>query len=206
AHPGYAATNLQFAAPPLLDRLAMHITNAVLAQSAEMGALPTLYAATQPGLEGGTYVGPDGIGEFRGHPHLTTPNRSARDERAAAAGGRRAGGWRGGSPWLDRLARAGAYSAGPCPVNVITCWNVERFVQRIVNDISGSGGNSILTGAARHFLGSTTFCLAASLSAPSLTSVHSASRHATRFPLPQYGRLKGAVTGCPSSERRSFST
>src|SRR5205085_10497635 len=41
AHPGYAATNLQFAAPPLLDRLAMHITNAVLAQSAEMGALPT---------------------------------------------------------------------------------------------------------------------------------------------------------------------
>jgi hypothetical protein len=54
------------------------------AQSAEMGALPTLYAATFPGLEGGSYIGPDGIGEFRGHPCLATPNGAARDEQVAA--------------------------------------------------------------------------------------------------------------------------
>ena len=49
-----------------------------------MGALPTLYAATYPDLEGGSYVGPDGFGELRGYPHISTPNRAARDEGVAA--------------------------------------------------------------------------------------------------------------------------
>ncbi|HXR27981.1 MAG TPA: oxidoreductase [Solirubrobacteraceae bacterium] len=84
AHPGYAATNLQTAAAPAVDRLVMQVTNLFMAQSADMGALPTLYAATEPGLQGGTYVGPDGIGEFRGHPHAVSPNRAARDEQVAA--------------------------------------------------------------------------------------------------------------------------
>ena len=83
AHPGYAATNLQSAAAPALDRLMMKATNLLIAQSAEMGALPTLYAATAPGVEGGSYFGPDGPGEFRGHPHLSTPTRAARDEDSA---------------------------------------------------------------------------------------------------------------------------
>jgi NAD(P)-dependent dehydrogenase (short-subunit alcohol dehydrogenase family) len=83
AHPGYAATNLQFAGPPLIDRAVMVIGNLLVAQSDEMGALPTLYAATQPGLEGGTYVGPDGLGEQRGHPKPVSPSRAARDEDAA---------------------------------------------------------------------------------------------------------------------------
>jgi NAD(P)-dependent dehydrogenase (short-subunit alcohol dehydrogenase family) len=84
AHPGYSATNLQSAAPPLVDRLVMKVTNAIGAQSAEMGALPVLYAATYPDLPGGSYVGPDGLGELRGHPHISTPNRAARDEAVAA--------------------------------------------------------------------------------------------------------------------------
>jgi NAD(P)-dependent dehydrogenase (short-subunit alcohol dehydrogenase family) len=84
AHPGYAATNLQFAAPPALDRIVMLFTNMLVAQSAEMGSLPLLYAATDPEAEGGSYIGPDGPGEFRGHPHLATPSAAARDERLAA--------------------------------------------------------------------------------------------------------------------------
>jgi hypothetical protein len=48
-----------------------------------MGALPQLYAATVPGLEGGTYVGPDGHGEHRGHPKVVRPNSAARDEETA---------------------------------------------------------------------------------------------------------------------------
>jgi len=84
AHPGYAATNLQTAAPPALDRIVMTATNLILAQSADMGALPVLYAATYPGLEGGSYVGPDGWGEHRGHPQQVSPNRAARDEEVAA--------------------------------------------------------------------------------------------------------------------------
>lgn len=83
AHPGYAATNLQSAAPPFLDRLVMVVTNRVLAQSAEMGALPQLYAATHPGIEGGTYIGLDGIAEQRGHPKPVHASRAARDEEAA---------------------------------------------------------------------------------------------------------------------------
>ena len=83
AHPGYAATNLQSAAAPLVDRLVMKLGNAVIAQSDEMGALPTLFAATQPGLEGGMYIGPDGPAEQRGYPKVVQPNRAARDEETA---------------------------------------------------------------------------------------------------------------------------
>jgi NAD(P)-dependent dehydrogenase (short-subunit alcohol dehydrogenase family) len=83
AHPGYAATNLQSAAPPMLDRLVMVVTNRLIAQSAAMGALPQLYAATYPGLEGGTYVGPDGIAEQRGHPEPVRASGAARDEQVA---------------------------------------------------------------------------------------------------------------------------
>jgi len=68
AHPGYSATNLQSTGPTGVAKAAMAITNRVLAQSAERGALPTLYAATAPGVEGGDYYGPDGPGEFRGLP------------------------------------------------------------------------------------------------------------------------------------------
>src|SRR5262249_2497755 len=84
AHPGYAATNLQTAAPPLLDRTVMTFTNRLFAQSADAGAMCLLYAATEPGLQGGTYVGPDGLGESRGHPKPASPSRAAYDEQAAA--------------------------------------------------------------------------------------------------------------------------
>ena len=40
--------------------------------------------ATEPGLEGGVYVGPGGLGEFRGHPRVVSPARQARDEHEAA--------------------------------------------------------------------------------------------------------------------------
>jgi NAD(P)-dependent dehydrogenase (short-subunit alcohol dehydrogenase family) len=83
AHPGYAATNLQSAAAPMVDRLVMKLSTAVIAQNDEMGALPTLYAATQPGLEGGTYVGPGGFQEQRGHPKIVQPSGRARDPETA---------------------------------------------------------------------------------------------------------------------------
>jgi NAD(P)-dependent dehydrogenase (short-subunit alcohol dehydrogenase family) len=82
AHPGYAATNLQFAGPSKPEALLMAITNRLLAQSAEMGALPTLYAATYPGVPNGAFVGPDGFMEQRGHPHLVTGVARAYDEEA----------------------------------------------------------------------------------------------------------------------------
>ena len=83
AHPGYATTNLQSAAAPAFDRMVMKVTDAMVGQSGEMGALPVLYAATQPGLDSGTYVGPDGIGEHRGYPKIVSPNKVARNEDTA---------------------------------------------------------------------------------------------------------------------------
>jgi NAD(P)-dependent dehydrogenase (short-subunit alcohol dehydrogenase family) len=83
AHPGYAATNLQSAAAPWLDRMFMKAGNLIMAQSAEMGALPILYAATAPEVEGGTYFGPDGIGEQRGYPKRAGISHAARDEETA---------------------------------------------------------------------------------------------------------------------------
>ena len=82
AHPGYARTNLQFAAPPMYERVAMGVTNLLVAQSADMGALPILYAATVPDLPGGAFVGPDGLMEGRGYPHVVTAARKAYDEAA----------------------------------------------------------------------------------------------------------------------------
>ena len=84
AHPGWSATNLQSAAAPLIDRAFMRVVNATLAQSADAGTLPILYAATVPGLEGGVYIGPDGIGEFRGRPREVTPTATALAEGAGA--------------------------------------------------------------------------------------------------------------------------
>jgi NAD(P)-dependent dehydrogenase (short-subunit alcohol dehydrogenase family) len=78
AHPGYASTNLQSRTEDKLQNLVMAIGNRVIAQSEEMGALPILYAATQD-LPGASYVGPDGIGEQRGHPTLVGRTTRASD-------------------------------------------------------------------------------------------------------------------------------
>jgi NAD(P)-dependent dehydrogenase (short-subunit alcohol dehydrogenase family) len=83
AHPGYSATNLQLSGPPPYERLVMRVANRLVAQSAELGALPLLYAATAPGLPGGSYVGPDGMGEMRGHPILVQATKQANDEEDA---------------------------------------------------------------------------------------------------------------------------
>jgi NAD(P)-dependent dehydrogenase (short-subunit alcohol dehydrogenase family) len=71
AHPGYSDTNLQSSGPTGLMKGVLAIGNRLLAQSAERGALPTLYAATSPDVERGAYYGPDGFGEFRGFPTRT---------------------------------------------------------------------------------------------------------------------------------------
>ncbi len=89
AHPGYAHTNLQSASAKMKGqsfqvRVTDHM-NDVLAQSAAMGALPTLFAATAPGLPGDSFVGPNGFMEMRGYPHLVGRSTRAADLADAAA-------------------------------------------------------------------------------------------------------------------------
>ena len=87
AHPGYAATNLQAVGPQMSGRdwmkAPMDLATKVLGQSAEMGALPTLFAATAAGLPGNSYVGPDGFMEQRGHPRLVDRSSAAKSRQDA---------------------------------------------------------------------------------------------------------------------------
>ncbi|MFD7338713.1 oxidoreductase [Streptomyces violascens] len=71
AHPGYAATNLQTQAVRMEGRRAaeriVELGNRVMAQPAEAGALPTLYAATAPGVRPDSFTGPS-LMMWRGAP------------------------------------------------------------------------------------------------------------------------------------------
>jgi NAD(P)-dependent dehydrogenase (short-subunit alcohol dehydrogenase family) len=87
-HPGYAATNLQFAGPRMEGSSLMEtgaaLLNRVMAQSAAMGALPTLYAATAPDVKGGEYFGPGGFAEMWGPPKRVRSSRRSQDAADAA--------------------------------------------------------------------------------------------------------------------------
>lgn len=74
AHPGYASTRLQ------RHSLLFRITNVLFAQSAAMGALPALYAASASDVQGGEYFGPGGRLELRGQPTRVQTSPRARDE------------------------------------------------------------------------------------------------------------------------------
>lgn len=83
AHPGYANTHLQSHTGSRVQNLLwVSVLNRLFAQSDAMGALPTLYAATQD-LPGDTFVGPDGFLEQRGHPKVVGRTKAARDEDVA---------------------------------------------------------------------------------------------------------------------------
>jgi hypothetical protein len=60
----------------------MGIGNRLFAQSAAMGALPSLYAATAPDVAGGDYLGPDGFAEQWGPPRKVTAVARAHDVEA----------------------------------------------------------------------------------------------------------------------------
>ena len=83
AHPGYSDTNLQTSGPTGFMKSALRIGNKLVAQSPERGALPQLYAATAPGVEGGQFIGPDGPRELRGSPTVVQPAGRAKKEDVA---------------------------------------------------------------------------------------------------------------------------
>ncbi len=82
-HPGYANTNLQSVGPEMsgsvVGKAFMAISNALFAQSAQRGALPTLYAATARDVHGGDFIGPDGPFHAMGAPKKQRSNRRSYD-------------------------------------------------------------------------------------------------------------------------------
>ena len=73
SHPGISNTNLfsrgSGKQTGVMSRLLWRLLGP---QTAEMGALPTLYAATNPSLIGGEYLGPDGKNGNKGYPKIDT--------------------------------------------------------------------------------------------------------------------------------------
>jgi hypothetical protein len=83
AHPGWASTNLQSHSGSRIKDAAMAVGNRLFAVSAAQGALPTLFAATAD-VPGGSYTGPGGLFEIRGHPALVGRSAAADDAALAA--------------------------------------------------------------------------------------------------------------------------
>jgi len=82
AHPGYAATHLQSGHGSVALAALLRVGNAVVAQSDEAGALPSLYAATMPDVHPGDYWGP-ALAEVRGAPKRVGRSDAAQDDAVA---------------------------------------------------------------------------------------------------------------------------
>ena len=87
-HPGWAATNLQSAGARMdgsrFSELLSDIANQLFAQSAAMGALPTLYAATAAEVNGCDYIGPTSLFGLRGAPGKIKSSQRSYDPAVAA--------------------------------------------------------------------------------------------------------------------------
>jgi NAD(P)-dependent dehydrogenase (short-subunit alcohol dehydrogenase family) len=82
AHPGWASTELH-ANGGTWQTMVLALPTRLLAQGGADGALPTLYAATMPGVPGGAYLGPDGRFETAGSPTFVSASSAAQDEAQA---------------------------------------------------------------------------------------------------------------------------
>jgi NAD(P)-dependent dehydrogenase (short-subunit alcohol dehydrogenase family) len=82
AHPGYAATNLQFKSERRVLDVVGVVGNRLFAQDEDGGALPTLYAAVAD-VPGDSFAGPGGFMEQRGAPKLVGRSDAAKDTAVA---------------------------------------------------------------------------------------------------------------------------
>lgn len=81
-HPGVSPTELIRFLPGWIQFLSPLM--AFLSHEPPAAALPTLRAATDPGVRGGEYYGPAGFQEFQGPPVLVEPIPAARDSAVAS--------------------------------------------------------------------------------------------------------------------------
>ncbi len=81
SHPGVSKTNIA-QGYGVLAQIFMPIVGLFL-QSAKMGALPILRAATDPSAIGGQYYGPDGRKERKGYPVIVSSTPESHDEKVA---------------------------------------------------------------------------------------------------------------------------
>lgn len=79
AHPGYTKSDLfRHMWKPV--RAMMKFSDLFIGQDPAKGALPQLYAATMPDVQGGQYWGPDGFLEMAGCPTLVQSSKKSYDQ------------------------------------------------------------------------------------------------------------------------------
>ena len=78
AHPGVTNTNL-------FRTSGFGFITKLVTQRVELGALPILRAATEPGLKGSEYIGPNGLGGMRGYPVPVSSTPTSHDVDLAKA-------------------------------------------------------------------------------------------------------------------------
>ncbi|MGS2741259.1 oxidoreductase [Sinomicrobium sp. M5D2P17] len=82
SHPGVTRTDLQRHIPSEeLDTLLLQFENVM---EPGQGALPTLFATTDPSVKGGEFYGPDGENEYSGYPALSRYSTPAMQDKALA--------------------------------------------------------------------------------------------------------------------------
>jgi NAD(P)-dependent dehydrogenase (short-subunit alcohol dehydrogenase family) len=85
-HPGISTTELFSKGPGArLGPFAKLVDGFIwlIGQSSAKGALPTVYAATGQDVEGGMYIGPDGLMQWRGNPKVLKAEPQAYDGESA---------------------------------------------------------------------------------------------------------------------------
>ncbi len=79
SHPGGSNTELARNTPAAV-RIPVTLLAPLLTQKAEVGALTTVRAASDPSVLGGQYYGPNGRSEARGYPTLVTSSPQSHDQ------------------------------------------------------------------------------------------------------------------------------
>lgn len=87
AHPGVAQTDISLVGAQMrgarLEKRLMEVGNKLFVQSADQGALPTLYAATALDVKGGEFFGPGGLLELGGYPERVKTAKNVQDRQLA---------------------------------------------------------------------------------------------------------------------------
>ena len=79
AHPGFSASQMMENTPGSALRLIGAALWPLVTQSADMGALPALRAATDPTVRGGQYFGPSRLFQTRGYPAVVRSSPRSHD-------------------------------------------------------------------------------------------------------------------------------
>ncbi len=83
AHPGMSDTSLFKHVPGFVTILFGWLIRLLMAQTAEDGAMPTLYAALGNDIQGGDYIGPGGWQEWKGKPVKVKGTKLSEDKEVA---------------------------------------------------------------------------------------------------------------------------